>query len=138
MPKSRMLIACYTNELKIGYFVAELVDGIVLIRTFLLLTNGGTPEGDKLAQLTGLEADDRKYLSIDTLQGLANSDITQNENICNLFCAAGCGSILELCKKINNEPAMMWLLDKSQPKNMIADLIDEYLKPNDGEDEYVS
>ncbi|MDR1406132.1 MAG: hypothetical protein LBI89_02890, partial [Prevotellaceae bacterium] len=43
--KKRLLIACFTNELKIGYFVAELVDGIILIRTFLLLTNGGTPEG---------------------------------------------------------------------------------------------
>jgi hypothetical protein len=32
---------------------------------------------------------------------------------------------------------MMWLLDKSQPKNIIADLITEYLRPNE-EEEYVS
>jgi hypothetical protein len=136
--KSRMLITCFTNDLKIGYFVAEVIDGVVLIRTFLLLTNGGTPEGNKLSRLTGLQTEDRKYLSIDTLQGLANSDIARNEAICKLFRDAGCGSILELCKKINNDPGMIWLLDKSQPKNIVSDLITEYLKPNTDEEEYVS
>ncbi|MDR0743084.1 MAG: hypothetical protein LBF05_01830, partial [Tannerella sp.] len=77
--KKRLLIACFTDELKIGYFVAEITDGIILIRTFLLITNSGTPEGEKLTKLTGLQAEDHKYLSIDTLQGLANSDIEQNE-----------------------------------------------------------
>jgi hypothetical protein len=134
---NKLLITCFAENLKIGYFVAEIVHNIILIRTFLLLTNGGTPEGDRLSKLTGLETDDRKYLSIDTLQGLANSDIEQNKAICELFHKAGCGSILELCKKINSESAMMWLLDKSQPKNLIADLITEYLKPNTDDEEYV-
>ncbi|MDR1680178.1 MAG: hypothetical protein LBS12_00110 [Prevotellaceae bacterium] len=126
--KTRMLIACCTEELKIGYFLAEILDGVLLIRTFLLLTNSGTPEGDKLAKLTKLKIEDRKYLAIDTLQGLANSDIEQNKAVCNLFCIAGCGSILELCKKINNDPQMTWLLDKSKPKNLIADLMSEYMQ----------
>ncbi|MDR1339007.1 MAG: hypothetical protein LBK58_03000 [Prevotellaceae bacterium] len=133
--KNRRLITCYTNELKIGYFVAEVVDSVVLIRTFLLLTNSGTPEGDRLSQLTGLQAEDRKYLSIDNLQGLANSDIAQNGDICKLFRDAGCGSILELCEKMNNNPEMMWLLDPSQPKNIISDLIAEYMKPNTDDDD---
>jgi hypothetical protein len=136
--KNRILITCFTNDLKIGYFMAEVTDGVVLIRTFLLLTNGGTPEGNKLSRLTGLQTEDRKYLSIDTLQGLANSDIARNEAICRQFRNAGCGSILELCKKINNDPGMIWLLDKSQPKNIISDLITEYLKPITDDDEYVS
>jgi hypothetical protein len=33
---------------------------------------------------------------------------------------------------------MMWLLDKSQPKNIIADLITEYMQTNDEDEEYVS
>jgi hypothetical protein len=135
--KTRILIACFTNELKIGYFMAEVTDGVILIRTFLLLTNGGTPEGNKLSRLTGLQTEDRKYLAIDTLQGLANSDIAQNKAICKQFCDAGCGSILKLCEKINNDPGMMWLLDKSQPRNLISDLITEYLKPNTGGEEYM-
>jgi hypothetical protein len=128
--KNRLLMACFANDLKVGYFVAEIVDGIILLRTFLLLTNSGTPEGDRLSQLTGLQIEDRKYLSIDTLQGLANSDIEQNETICNLFRTAGCGSILELCEKINSESEMTWIVDKSQPKNIVADLISEYMKPS--------
>ncbi|MDR1130212.1 MAG: hypothetical protein LBK96_04455 [Prevotellaceae bacterium] len=135
--KNRMLIACFTNELKIGYFLAEMVDGVILLRTFRLITNSGTPEGDKLSQLTGLQAEDRRYLSIDTLQGLANSDIEQNRLICKLFREAGCGSILKLCKKMNTEPAMMWLMDPSQPKNIISDLITEYLNPSSDDEEYV-
>jgi hypothetical protein len=62
----------------------------------------------------------------------------ENEAFCSLLRTAGCGSILELCKKINNDPGMMWLLDKSQPKNIISDLITEYLKPNTDDEEYVS
>ncbi|MDR3184247.1 MAG: hypothetical protein LBT49_02440 [Prevotellaceae bacterium] len=136
--KNRLLMACFTDNLKIGYFVVEVVEDLLLIRTFLLLTNSGTPEGNRLSQLTGLQTDDRRYLSIDTLQGLVNSDIEQNEAFCNLLRTAGCGSILELCRKINNVPNMMWLLDKSHPKNIISDLITEYLKPTAGEEEYVS
>ncbi|MDR1130560.1 MAG: hypothetical protein LBK96_06225 [Prevotellaceae bacterium] len=129
--KNRALIACFASELKIGYLLAEITDSVILIRTFLLLTNGGTPEGDKLSQLSGLQTEDRKYLSIDTLQGLANSDITQNETICKLFRDAGCGSILELCEKISTDNDMMYLLDKSSPKNIISDLITEYMNPGD-------
>ncbi|MDR0742878.1 MAG: hypothetical protein LBF05_00770, partial [Tannerella sp.] len=97
----------------------------------------GTPEGEKLTKLTGLQAEDHKYLSIDTLQGLANSDIEQNETFCNLLRSASCGSILKLCRKINSDPTMMWLLDKSQSKNIISELITEYMKPNTNDDEYV-
>jgi hypothetical protein len=134
---NRMLIACFVEKLKLGYLLAELIDGIVIIRTFLLLTNSGTPEGNRLAKLTGLQVDDFKYLSIDNLQGLANSDIEQNESICNIFRAAGCGDILELCKKMRTEPSMMWLLDPSHPKNTISELISEYLAPGANNDEYV-
>jgi uncharacterized membrane protein len=132
--QNRILIACFADDLKVGYLAAEAVEGIILIRTFLLLTNSGTPEGNKLSKLTGLQINDRKYLAIDTLQGLANSDIAQNKAFCSLMHDAGCGSILELCKKINNDPGMMWLLEESQPKNIIADLITEYMKPNTEED----
>ncbi|MDR1335549.1 MAG: hypothetical protein LBK22_01825 [Tannerella sp.] len=136
LSKSRMLIACFVSDLKVGYFVAGVTDGIILIRTFLLLTNGGTPEGDKLSQLTGLQAEDRRYLAIDTLPGLANSDIERNEIICSRFREAGCGSILKLCKRMNDDPGLMWLLDKSQPKNIVSDLITEYLKTDsDGDEE---
>jgi hypothetical protein len=139
--KNRILIACFTSNLKIGYLVAEIADSVILIRTFLLLTNSGTPEGDKLSKLTGLQTEDRKYFAIDTLQGLANSDIAQNKAICKLFRDAGCGSILELCEKINTDKDMMFLLDQSFPKNIVSDLITEYLKPSDDdeeEEEYVS
>jgi hypothetical protein len=133
----RILIACFVKELKIGYLLGEVIQGIILIRTFLLLTNSGTPEGDKLSELTGLQIEDLKYLSIDNLPGLVNSDIEQNENICNLFRTAGCGDILDLCKKMRTEPETTWFLDSSQPKNTISELITEYLRPDVNNEEYV-
>jgi hypothetical protein len=134
---NRVLITCLIKGLKLGYLLAELVEGILVIRTFLLLTNSGTPEGNKLAQLTGLKIEDTKYLSIDNLQGLANSDIEQNEAICKLFREAGCGDILELCKKMRTEPGLTWFLDLTQPKNTISELITEYLRPDADNEEYV-
>jgi hypothetical protein len=134
---NHILIACTVRNLKIGYLLGEVREGIILIRTFLLLTNKGTPEGDKLAELTGLQIEDLKYLSIDNLQGLVNSDIDQNENICNLFREAGCGDILELCEKMRTDPGILWFMDTSQPKNTISELITEYLRPDVNNEEYV-
>jgi hypothetical protein len=137
MKGNRILIACSTDGLKFGYLLAEVIQGILLIRTFLLLTNIGTPEGDRLAKLTGLQVDDLKYLSIDNLQGLASSDIDQNEEICSLFRAAGCGDILELCRKMRTEPGMTWIQNPDQPKNTISELISEYLRPDANNEEYM-
>jgi hypothetical protein len=109
----------------------------VLIRTFLFITNTGTPEGDKLAALTKLQKEDRKYLAIDNLPSLLGSDILENEVISKLFRQAGCQSILDLCKDTQEVPFLKELLGIKEQKTSLSELMMEYLNPQADNDEYV-
>jgi hypothetical protein len=62
-----ILVEYFLFGVKVGYLVIDLIEGIALIRTFLFLTNNGTPEGERLHKSTGLEIIEKKYLSIDKL-----------------------------------------------------------------------
>ena len=86
---------------KAGYFRVDVVDGIVAVRTFLFLTQSGTPEGVLLWKNTGLKMLDKKYLAIDKLSTFISSDINKNEQINKIFSDAGCQSLLELYDKID-------------------------------------
>jgi hypothetical protein len=134
---NRFLIEYYLNELKVGYFLSELKDGILVLRTFLFLTNGGTPEGDKLAKMTHLQRADREYLSIDNLRTLANSDILEDERLCQLFRDAGCKSILQICEQRRTNPESMFMIGLEEQKTSLSELINEYLNPDANNEEYV-
>jgi hypothetical protein len=137
-PGNRYLIEYYMVDIKIGYLLTELIDGELLIRTFLFITHNDTPEGEKLEALTGLQKEDRKYLSIDNLQTLANSDIEQNVAMHQIFLDAGLLPLLELCKRIREKDKNFeWLIDNSDNKSSLSNLISEYLKPGVDNDEYV-
>jgi hypothetical protein len=56
------LIELHILDMKAGYLLAVVQDEMVIVRTFLLLTHNGTPEGAKLANYTGLKKED-KYTS---------------------------------------------------------------------------
>lgn len=92
----RLLIEYRLNEYKAGYLVAKIVDGVVLIRTFLLLSNSSTPEGEKLIKLTGLSKLDMSYLAIDKLSAFCAKDIKENKKVMDIIQQAGCESLLEL------------------------------------------
>ncbi len=122
--RGNILIVFNVLGLKAGYFRATIVDGVLLIRTFLFLTNNGTPEGRKLEKLTGLQMLDKKYLDIDKLSAVVHSDILENEEVSELFRQAGCGSLLTLCPKLKNSD--FW---EHPEKNFeLADRMLEYMK----------
>jgi hypothetical protein len=81
---------------KLGYLVTDLLDNMLVIRTFLFLTNDGTPEGRKLAELTQLQRPDKKYLSIDTLEGVNSLRLSEDAPLSALFTEAGCANLLDL------------------------------------------
>ncbi|WGQ11533.1 hypothetical protein QG516_07675 [Pedobacter gandavensis] len=81
---------------KVGYLVVELHGSILMIHTFLFLTNNGTQEGEKLGRLLSVVKEDKKYLEIDTLPAFNAYHIDQNEKLSKLFIEAGCGSLLKL------------------------------------------
>ncbi|MES2516422.1 MAG: hypothetical protein V4580_19880 [Bacteroidota bacterium] len=81
---------------KVGYFKGDLVDGKIILRTFLFLTNNGTPEGEKLHEHTGIMKEDKMYLTIDKFSSFVHSDIKDNERVKEIFVKAGCESLFDI------------------------------------------
>ncbi|MBI9037935.1 MAG: hypothetical protein JEY97_07370 [Bacteroidales bacterium] len=94
--KNFLLIPYQMEHVVIGYFIADITQGKILIRTFLFLTNEGTPEARRLKENTGLMKADIKYLKIHKLKAFVESDIVKNERIKNIFIEAGCGGLFNL------------------------------------------
>jgi hypothetical protein len=134
--KDRYLIECFYDDMKIGYFSAVYVDGILVIRTFLLLTHSSTPEGRKLEQLTGLQKRDKIYLAIDDLRSLVNSDIIDNPDVKKIFIDAGCISIIDLCQRVQWGYEYGWLWNKNTQSRELSKLILEYIQLGANDKEY--
>lgn len=81
---------------KAGYFRIDVIDGKIIIRTFLFVTNNGTPEGQKLGSNTRLQKLDKKYLAIDKLSTFMTSDVGKDENVKKIFIDSGCQCLLDL------------------------------------------
>jgi hypothetical protein len=81
---------------KTGYFVADIIDKKIILRTFLFLTNNDTPEGETLLEHTGFMKEDKAYLAIDKFSSFVHSDIKDNERIRTIFINAGCESLFEI------------------------------------------
>jgi hypothetical protein len=134
--KNRYLIECYYEDVKIGYFSAIYVDGILVILTFLLVTHSGTPEGKKLEQLTGLQKSDHIYLAMDDLRSLANSDIIYDDDVRNLFIEAGCESLIELCRRVQFGFEYDWLWETETQSKDLSKMIREYIRLGANDEDY--
>lgn len=98
--EGRSLLECYISKHKIGYFVITPHDGKWVMRTFLFLTNDGTPEGRKLAHLTDWRRMDRKHLMVDRMDAFLAYDISGDAGLRRLFVKAGCGSLLRFANEL--------------------------------------
>ena len=94
--EDKILIEYLLSTVKAGYLLISINDGKIIIRTFLFLTNSGTPEGRKLEKMTGLAMADKKYLQIDQLSTLNAMNIGNDEVLKDLFTKVGCASLLKL------------------------------------------
>jgi len=81
---------------KVGYLVAEPLEDKVLVRTFLLVTMQGTPEGSEFARRLRLCRPDIEYLELDRLGTLVRTDLARDPQIADLLRDCGCGGALEL------------------------------------------
>lgn len=99
------ILAGYNLEgrFRLGYIVLEYLEGILVARTFLLLTNNGTPEGDRLKEISGLTKIDHKYWATDKLSAFQNSDIKDHAEIKEIFEKAGCGVLFEELPYANSD-----------------------------------
>lgn len=112
---------------KTGYFRADVANGQLLLRTFLFMTNNGTPEGEKLHRNTGIMKEDKMYLAIDKISTFLNSDITNNPRVKQLFLDAGCESLFKVEK-------WAYFGERNDNQSNHAELVSKYLSLDKGDD----
>ena len=108
--------------IKTGYLKADVIEGRIILRTFLFLTNNGTPEGEKLQANTGILKEDKMYLTIDKLSTFINSDIATNQKVKQMFVDAGCESLFKIDKNLYLPPD-----GKDAKERSIANVIATYM-----------
>lgn len=94
------LIDVVVCDLKLGYYVACVIDGVVLIKTFLFVTSSSTPEGRKLDTLTGLKKLDKQFLGIDRLSTYLALDVNKSPELISIFKEAGLEELLKINKEV--------------------------------------
>jgi hypothetical protein len=134
-PNGSILVEYYMREKKAGYLQVDVDKDGILIRTFLFLTNASTPEGEKLRKHIGLKKDDVKFLNIDRLMPLMDSDVLQDEELCKIIRDAGCESLIELCEELKDTEC--W--NRTEEKKQLAEKMKKYmqLENTEEEEEYI-
>lgn len=98
--QGNILIEYRIFNVKAGYLIADIKDGRVVIRTFLFVTNNGTPEGKRLEEVCGLGKHDKQYLTLDRLSTFMAADVASNAGLQELFRQAGCECLWDLKNKV--------------------------------------
>ena len=86
---------------KVGYVVLSRVGDRALVRTFLLLTMTGTPEGDRLGRRLRLTRDEARWLGLHRLSSLAASDVRDDAELVRILAECGCGQLAEVARGID-------------------------------------
>lgn len=94
-----LLLPVNVYETKIGYLLADVVEGVLLFKTFLFITHNFTPEGDKLRKLSGLGKEDISYWKIDRLSTFIKFDENKYPALTDLFKDAGLEELFHLKEK---------------------------------------
>ncbi len=108
----QLLVEYKLFDHKIGYLVIEIVGGKVIVRTFLFLTNSGTPEGENLRKSLGLKLSEQKYLELDKLSTFIGTDLKNDPELKEIFTRVGCGSLFELANRFDYIEAKMHYAQK--------------------------
>jgi hypothetical protein len=93
--RGNILIPYYYFEFKCGYFVAIINQNRLIIKTFLFLTQGSTPEGIKLAKLSGLSKEEMSYWKIGRLRNFIETK-DYNHEMKEIFEQAGVSHLFRI------------------------------------------
>jgi hypothetical protein len=127
-----LLLAVRAGDQALGYLVLEPLKRMLVGRTFLFITQTGTPEGDALARCLSIMPAERRYLGLDKLETYLSTDILHDPDLFFVFEQCGLANMLDM-QEIFNRGAI-----EPYAKRLRAYLrIDECLEREQGEASYV-
>lgn len=96
----KVFIPFYTLVTKTGYWVAEIIDRKVVIKTFILVTHASAPEGSKFQELTGFTKTDMSYWDITKLETFIYNDMQPDNALYTYFEQSGLLQLFDLNKNL--------------------------------------
>ncbi|MGE0079218.1 MAG: hypothetical protein AB7S48_15270 [Bacteroidales bacterium] len=123
---SKYIIELKVLGVKVGYLVAVMIEGKLVIRTFLFLTSSGTPEGKRLEEYIGLQKLDTQYLKMDKLSSFMSSKLNSNNELRSTLTKANCLHLLELHDQLDR-------FIQIHPENSPLEILNSYLKNDSSE-----
>jgi len=91
-----LLIPIAPSKVRLGYLFCNVIDDMLVIRTFLFITHSATPEGDRLKKFTGMKRSDISYWKIDRLSTLFKIDEEHWPELLRVFEVVGIKNIQKL------------------------------------------
>jgi hypothetical protein len=85
---------------RIGYLVAQKVNDLILVKTFLFITMDGTPEGENIRRRLRLRRADKELLELDNLWTFFMTDLARDPELIAVFEECGCGHLMDLNKLV--------------------------------------
>jgi hypothetical protein len=91
-----LLVEFRLMDRRVGYLVVTPSDGRLIVRTFLLLTMRGTPEGDRFYERFRLSRDEAAWLRLHQLSSFTKTDLRNDLELRTMLAECGCGALLDM------------------------------------------
>jgi hypothetical protein len=102
-PDGTILVECRSAYGLLGYFVGNIVDGCVLLRSFLFITMQGTAEHERLRRRLHVCRRDIEYMRLDEMQTYMESDLADDAELATILSECGLGHLLALRKLFDGD-----------------------------------
>ncbi len=100
---------------KVGYLLFQIIHKMVVVKTFLFITQNGTHEGNMLNREYNLSKYSKSYFELDRLYTFSNTDIYKDEELEKIFSECGCGDLFHLWDEQEKD---RMTFDKNYAKNL--------------------
>jgi hypothetical protein len=87
----------------LGYFVGSVVDGCLLLRTFLFVTMEGTREHEVLKRRLHIHRRDIEFMKLDDMATFLKSDVGDDPELVAILRECGLGHLLKLRKEVSGD-----------------------------------
>ncbi len=103
-PDGALLLRVAIADQTLGYLVVEPVGDKLVARTFLFVTQAGTPEGDKLTAEIRIRAQERRFLELDRLSTFLKTDLLHDAGLRAIFDRCGLQNMLDVQQALLYKP----------------------------------
>ncbi len=98
------VISSDKKQHRVGYFLCAFTKTVCVLKTFLFISQNGTPEGEKLNEQLAINKIDKEYLELDKLHHFTQSDIKSDTTLRPIFESCQLDHLFEIKEESDRHP----------------------------------